>query len=327
MKYARILAPLAFAAALAACSGNIGGGQSSLPGGPTAPIAQVTQPAPTASPVSATDIASVGEGATGPQPLPTIAGYGGTVAFAKPASAASATPNPKVSATPSGPIAIGITAAIVEPTDAPKFDPVAASKKHGLLGRRRPDPNALKPLLFITLLATNDVTFDTYPRFEIDVPREVVTKYRDGAFALALYDPALKDKRYRLAVAERDFSTPAPSTTQKPALSGTSTPTAPPAATPSPRPSGSAYPGLASATFRPAPPAAATLPPMRIAFMGTAATLSLKANRPVVFALYAIPTLPSPAPSPLPSPKPSSSPALNPSPSGVSSALPSPPAS
>lgn len=332
MKYGRVLAPLTFVAALAACSGSLGGGQSTLPGGPTAPIAQVTQPAATASPLSAANVASVGEGATGPQPLPTIAGYGGSVTFAKPAVAS--TPNPKVSPTPSNPTSIGITAAIVEPTDAPKFDPVTESKKHRLIGSRKENPNALKPLLFITLLATNDVTFDAYPKFEIDVPRDIVTKYREGEFALALYDPATKDKRYRLAVAERDYATPAPGA--RPALAASSAPAPTPTSTPTPRPSG-LVPRGAPAPGVAAPLPQATLPPMRVAFAGTAAPLALKANRPVVFALYAIPATPSPAPIPSakPSPKPSatasvvptsaaSTGALAPASSAPASAAPSP---
>jgi hypothetical protein len=45
------------------------------------------------------------------------------------------------------------------------------------------------------------------------------------------------------------------------------------------------------------PAASPTLPPERILFAGTAATLKLTANRPVVFALYALPVA-TPAPTP-----------------------------
>lgn len=320
MKYARIGASLAFAAALAACSGNIGGGQSSLPGGP-APLSQIAAPVPTSSPVSASNIASVGADSTAPQPLPTVAGYGGTIAFPKPVPE---TPNPKAkaTATPSGgPLAVGVTSAIVEPTDAPKFNPVAESRRHKIIGNHKEDPTAPKALLYITLLATGDVTFDEYPRIAIDVPRDVVTKYRDGTFGLALFDPADKAKRYRLAVAERDTSVPVATTAT---AKSTPTPTPTPVRSPSPLPSGMT-PGPITT---PTPAPAATLPPERITFNGTAAPLFLKENRPVVFALYAIPqpATPKPAPSESGSPaaKSTASPVAKPSGSPVATPIPSP---
>ncbi|MFN2460879.1 MAG: hypothetical protein ABR591_09365 [Candidatus Velthaea sp.] len=299
MTYARVLAPIAFVAALAACSGNIGGGQSTLPGGAVSPMAQIQQPVPTSTPLSASNIASLSETPLGPQPLPTVAGYGGTVAFPKPAATPSSTPNPKASATGApGPIAIGVTAAIVEPTDAPKFTQTGG--KRSLLGKKT-DSSAPKPLLFITLLSTADVTLDAYPRFAIDVPRDVVTKYREGSFGLALFDPADKAKRYRMAVAERDYATPEAAASAAATRAPTPAPRLPtPAATGSGQPGSFTPPPLATAAPTP------TLPPQRIAFSGTAAVLALKANRAVVFALYAIP--PQPTPSPAASAAPSAAP-------------------
>ena len=58
----------------------------------------------------------------------------------------------------------------------------------------------------------------------------------------------------------------------------------------SPRPgtSGSPLPGSSAGLGGPVAPAASpTLPPARLLFSGTAATLKLVANRPAVFALYA----------------------------------------
>lgn len=302
MKLARSVfaAPFAFAAALAACSGNLGGGSSTLPSGQSSPLQQIVQPSPTASPLSASNIATLGE-STAPQPLPTIAGYGGTVAFPKPAAAPTGKASP-------GPVAVGITAAIVEPTDAPKFEQTANAKRK-LLGSKS-DPYRPKPLLFITLLATGDLTLEEYPRFAIDVPRDVVTKYREGSFGLALFDPAEKTKRYRLAVAERDVATPPPTAT--PSASPAPKPSPTPA--PKPTPSSSGAPGSFTPPPLPSASPTATLPPQRIAFTGPAAQLKLVANRPVVFALYAVPPQPTPSPSPSSSPAPAASASATPSP-------------
>lgn len=290
-----------------------------MPGGPS-PQSNAVAPVPTPTPVSASNIASVGADETKPQSLPTVAGYGGTITFPKPSATGS--PNPKSTSTPGGPIAVGVTAAIVQPTDAPEFNPVASARKHRLIGSRKDDPTSPKPLLFVTLLATQDITFEEYPRIAIDVPRDVVTKYRDGTFSLALFDPSDKAKRYRLAVAERDLSTPAPGSiaTLKPSAAPTST------ATPTARPSTSPSPGASGAVTPPpvaTPAPTPTLPPERIAFYGTAATLTLKANRPVVFALYAIPQAPTPAPTATPSAGPSTAP-HSPVPSLTPSPVPSP---
>jgi len=309
-------ASLALVAALAACSGNIGGGSSTLPGGGASPISQVAQPTATPTPLQANSIVTYGDpGIAGPQPLPTIAGYGGTVTLPTPG------PSPKGQQ----PVAIGITAGIVQPTDAPVFDPAAEKRKHNFLaGLTKADTSAPVPLFFIALVATSDVTLHQLPKFAIDVPRDIVLKYRAGTFGLALFDPSKKSKRYDLDVAGIDQASPAPRASMAPVPSPT--PSVAPSALPSLRPGQIPSPGAT-----PAPKPSATLPPQRIAFLGTATDLQLVANRPVVFALYAIPVpkpTASPAPKPLakghaatePSPAPSGSPVVLPSPAASGSA-------
>jgi hypothetical protein len=316
-------ASLALASALAACSGNIGGGSSTLPGSGASPISQVAQPTATPTPLQASSIATYGDPRfAGPQPLPTIAGYGGSITF----------PTPNPSTTPKGgqqPVAIGITAGIVQPTDAPIFDPTAEARKHNfLLGLKKADKSAPVPLFFISLVATSDVTLNELPKIAIDVPRDIVVKYRAGTFGLALFDPAKKTKQYALAVAELDLASPAPGASLAPL------PSPSPSASPSPLPSGSPSPGPTlrpgqTPTPTPAPKPSATLPPQRIAFRNTATELQLVANRPVVFALYAIPVpKPSPSPSPAAFAKGHASPAASPLPgaSGSPVAVGSPPA-
>jgi hypothetical protein len=297
MIFARVFWPLVGIAVLAACSGNLGGGQSTLPGttmqNGTNPAGFAT-PAATATPVSASNVATVGDSET-MQALPAIAGWGGTIAFAKTTAAPSATPNPKATSSPAdaaagagSSVSVGITASIVEPSDAPHL---GSGSKHR--GKHDTSPDGL---LFISLLATSDVAFAQYPKIAVNVPREIVAKHRVDVFALALYDPE-KDKAYRLAVAERDFTSPAPGTLPSATPTPTAVPTVPPGGQPNfpngptaltPPPVGS---GLDSGS----------LPPERIAFQATAATLTLRANRPTVFALYVV--APAPSPSPSPSPK------------------------
>jgi hypothetical protein len=304
-----------FVAGLAACSGNLGGGQSTLPGGPmgsnNSNVQQITPPA-TPTPVSASNVASLGD-TVAPQALPTVMGYGGSIAFPKPIPAPSPSPNSKATVAPSddapaGPISVGVTAAVVEPSDAPHFNP-ASAKKHA-----KHDPAAPTPLLFISLLATADVTLGQYPSIAVNVPRDIYAKHRGDTFGLALYDPEQKGKVYQLAVALRDLSSPPPG----------SQPTVPPTAAPSPTPTPTATPfGNFQTSFTPPPvgsglgSSGTTLPPERVAFQTTAAILSLKADRPVVFALYALAPQPSPSPSPSvgPSPAASGSPSPSPSPS------------
>jgi len=305
-------ASLVLAAALAACSGNLGGGSSTLPGTGASPISQVAQPTATPTPLQANSIATYGDPrVVGPQPLPTIQGYGGTITF----------PTPNPSSTPKGgqePVAIGLTAGIAAPTDAPVFDPSAEARKHNfLLGLKGADKSAPIPLFFISLVSTSDVTLHELPKIAIDVPRDIVLKYRSGAFGLALFDPSKKSKHYDLAVAEIDSTSPAPLASALPQPSPS--PSASSSASPSPGPT--LRPGQ-PATLSPtvAPKASPTLPPQRIAFKATATELQLVANRPVVFALYAIP---APKPSPSQSPKPSAKGHASPEPSPAASGSPS----
>jgi hypothetical protein len=317
-------ASLALAAALAACSGNIGGGSSTLPGSGASPISQVAQPTATPTPLQANSIVTYGDpGITGPQPLPTIAGYGGAITLPTPG------PSPKGQQ----PVAIGITAGIVQPTDAPVFDPAAEARKHNfLLGLKKADQSAPVPLFFISLVATSDVTLHELPKFAIDVPRDIVLKYRKGTFGLALFDPSKKSKSYELAVAEIDQASPAPRASSAPVASTAPSPSPSPSGSPSPQPS--LRPGqTAPPSAAPGPKATPTLPPQRIAFLSKQTDLQLVANRPVVFALYAVPVVkPSPSPSPKapprahasgePSPASSESPAAVGSPSPVASTSP-----
>ncbi len=292
MIFARVFWPLIVTAGLAACSGNLGGGQSTLPGAPPngTNVQQIAQAAPSPTPVSASNVATLGD-SVGPQPLPAVMGWSGTIAFPKPASS---TPNPKATATsvaqPDAAVSVGVTASVVEPADAPHLGP--ASKKHA-----KRDAGAITPLLFVSLLATADLTLGEYPKIDFNVPRDIAAKHRDDTFALALFDPE-KDKAYRLAVADRDMSSPAPG----------SMPSAPPTPVPTPVPTATPF-GMPNgpAPFTPPPIGSAlgsaALPPEFVAFKATATSLTLRANRPVVFALYAVPPQPSPSPSPSGSPR------------------------
>ncbi len=270
-------------AALAACSGNFGSGTTPpnglLPSGNLAGI----NPTPTPTPNSASNIVTYGS-STSFQPLPTVGGYGGAIAFP--------VPSPK----PSGftDIAVGATLSIVRPPDIPDLNLVTKGKK---TKRERP----ARALAYITLLPTHDMTLDSYPRIAVDVPRDIVTIYRENELGLALYNASTKDGTFRLAAAELDTSTPPPTASPNP--SAPPPPTAIPVSaspTPSGSPRPSASPTVLPSGVTPAPSGAApspTLPPERILFAGTAATLKLVANRPVVFALYALPVA-TPAPTP-----------------------------
>jgi hypothetical protein len=309
-------------AALAACSGNFGAG-TSAPGGllPSGPLSGVSATA-TPTPSSAEAIVTYGD-STQFQPLPQAAGYGGAIAFE--------TPSPR----PSGfqAIPIGVTLTLVPPTDSPDLNLLTPGKK----GKKRERP--ARPLVYVSLLATHDVSLNSYPRIAIDVPRDIVTTYRENELNLALYNAGTNDKAYRLSVAEHDTASPPPMPTPGK--------TAPPPPTPIPVSAGSAGPGSSSTPppgfpggtlpspggspgapgapgapgTSPSPAASPTLPPQRILFAGTAAALKLTANRPVVFALYALP-IATPSPSPAPAAKGSSSP--KPSGSGSPAAAGSP---
>src|ERR1035438_1894936 len=99
MTCARILCSLMLAAALAACSENLGGG-STMPGTATnngAPLQPVTAaPGATATPipVSASSVATIGDNVD-PQALPNVKGWGGSIAFPKVTSSTSPVSNQK----------------------------------------------------------------------------------------------------------------------------------------------------------------------------------------------------------------------------------------
>jgi hypothetical protein len=304
-------------AALAACSGSFGSG-TSAPGGllPSGPLGGIP---PTASPTpnSASDIVTYGD-STAFQPLPQVAGYGGAIAFE--------VPSPR----PSGfqAIPVGVTLTVASPTDAPDLNLATPGKK----GTKRQRP--ARPLVYITLLATRDITLATYPRIAVDVPRDVVTVYREEEINLGLYNAGEKDKTYRLAVEEHDTGsppplpspgrtappapTPIPVTVGSPGVSTSVTASPPPgfpagALTPPPFPNGSPLPGASGPPgSSPSPLVSPTLPPQRIAFAATAASLKLTANKSVVFAVYALPVAsPSPAASGSPAASASGSPAAS----------------
>jgi len=294
-----LLIALGFCAAIAACSGNIGGGgQTSLPPLPGASqnaIAQVTQPAASSSPKAASAAVTY---ASGVQPLPAIGGIGGTVAFHAP------TPAPS-----SSPITISVTTSLVAPEGGPLFDELQNGKKK--TKAKGPYP---KPLLFVALQSTKDVTLDQYPRFAFDVPAAEVTALgKNPQFGLALFDPTEKVHYYRLAAAELDLATAAPTTMPTSTL-----PTATPK--PSPKPSGSALP---VATGSPTPG------PVHVAFQPTASDLKLVANKMYVFAVYAATPIPaSPSPSAAASGSPAAKGTAMPSPGSIApESVPSTPSS
>ena len=307
-------------AAVASCSGSFGSG-TGMPNTLASPSFGGPSSAPT--PASQSSIVLTYGESTAFQSLPEVGGYGGAIAFPKapdptPAPAAkgkkSGSPEPVASPTPVA-VSIGVTLSIVKPQDGPDLNFVGGKGK-----RKRSRELPARALAYVTLLPTHDATLESFPRFALDVPREIASQYRDGEFGLALWNSGEKDAKYRMAVAELDTTatpppslktlaaaSPAPGGSAKPAAS--STPAAPTAAptsltrisgAASPGPSGS--PGLIGALA--APTVAPTLPPQRLLFSGTATTFKLVANRPAVFALYALPH-----PSATPASKTSGSPA------------------
>jgi hypothetical protein len=320
MTLARVFAAAAgcvvLGASAASCSGSFGSG-TGLPNAAASPSFGGPSSAPT-PPTQSSVILTYGE-STAFQSLTEVAGYGGAIAFPKapePTAAPqkgkpgkNATPEP--APTPVA-VAIGATLSIVKPQDGPDINFVSGRGK-----KKRSRELPARALVYITLLPTHDATLESYPRFALDVPREIASQYRDGEFGLALWNSGEKDAKYRLAVAELDTaSTPPPvkavaAVTNAPANPSpgssaaaikTMSPLA--TATPATRVSGAqgASPSPAAgatgaAGGPPSPSAAPTLPPAHILFAGTAATLKLVANRPAVFALYA---LPHPSATPVP---------------------------
>jgi len=331
-------------AAVASCSGSFGSG-TGLPNAVASPSFGGPSSAPTPATQSSV-VLTYGE-STAFQSLTEVGGYGAAIAFPKAPEPTAAPSKGKKGATPEPAptpvaIAIGATLSTVKPQDGPDINFVSGKGK-----RKRSRELPARALAYITLLPTHDATLESYPRFELDVPREIAAQYRDGEFGLALWNSGEKDSKYRLAVAELDTaSTPPP---VKVVAAATSAPanaspgiTAPPVrtmaplSTPSPRASGA--PGSSPAPAggipvpggAPPPPAAPTLPPAHILFAGTATPLKLVANRPAVFALYALPH-PSATPVPKASVVPNSSSHAptnaSASPAGAASASPGPGAS
>jgi hypothetical protein len=312
---------LAIGAGVAACGGSFGSG-STMPTTLSSPNFGVT-PTPSPTPSAQSNILTIGT-STAFQTLPEIGGYSGQIAFP---AVAPDTPPPKGTPNPSPSpvsIAIGATLSVVKPNDGPDLNLESGTGSHKKT-RERP----ARALAYLELLPTHDVTLASYPRITLDIPREIASQYRDGEFGLALWNSGEKDSAYRLAVAEIDaVATPPPATVRKVVAQATVTATASssasavPSATPSlppplmrnvppgmggnvpvAGPNGvSAPPGAAAPT--PAP--TATLPPERILFAGTATSLKLIANRPAIFALYA---LPHPRATPAPSAAATSAPA------------------
>jgi hypothetical protein len=301
-----VAACVVLGAAVAACSGSFGSG-TGLPN--TAATPNFGNASPTPPSTSSSVIVTYGE-STAFQALPEVGGFGGAIAFPK-APEPTAAPAPKSKgkkdATPEpGPtavaVSIGATLSIVKPQDGPDLNFLSGKGK-----RKRNRELPARAFAYITLLPTHDATLESYPRIQIDVPREVASQYRDGEFGLALWNSGEKDSKYRLAVAELDTaSTPppirqpasvaapagSPGASAKPGATAAASATA--AATSagkiafsSPAPGSSASPAAGTATT--APSAAPTLPPARLLFAGTATPLKLMANRPAVFALYALP--------------------------------------
>jgi len=277
-------------------------------GGPTTP-----SPAPSAASVILTYGTS-----TEFQSLDSVGGYGGSIAFPK-APEPTAAPSPKSTpknATPAAAptpvaIAIGATLSIVKPQDGPDLNFESGKGKH-----RKTREAPARALAYVVLLPTHDATLATYPRITLDVPREIASQYRDGEFGLALWNSGEKDSKYRLAVAELDTAGTPPPMAMRPTQpnpqssirAGLAAPPSPGTSTTprtvafgaSPAPGTSAGPiGTATPTVAP------TLPPERLLFAGTATALKLLANRPAVFALYALPH-PSTSPAPKASGAPSS---------------------
>lgn len=293
-----VLAALVLAgSALAACSGNFGAGTTAPPG--VIPSGPLNPSSPTPTPVSANGIVTYGQ-TEAMQPMPNVGGYGGSVAFPVPSPRPSGFDN----------VPIGVTVALIAPTDAPDLNVQVGGKR--VKGRERP----ARPLLYVTLLATRDITLSSYPRFAIDVPRDIVTTYREEEFGLALYNSADKSKIYKLRIASVESSATVPSAipstsaapsgapaTGAPSGSPPASPSPTPSPTPSVAPSGSpsALPSGFQGSTRvptplPTPTAVPTLPPQRIAFGVEKSPLHLTANKAVVFALYALPVA-TPAPS------------------------------
>ena len=296
-------------AAVAACSGSFGSG-SGLPQtlGTVAPGV----PTPSPTPNSTSTILTVGE-STAFQAIPEVGGYSAQLAFPKvapeaPKAAAKSdgkSPAPAAAATPVA-IAIGATLSVAKPEDGPDLNFESGKGK-----KKRTREHPARALAYIKLLPTHDALLDAYPRITLDIPREIASQYRDGEFGVALWNSGEKDAKYRLGVAEIDKSaTPPPAAVQVKASSITPAPSSAPtaAATGSAGSTGRAFPGLGgnvpvagAAGTNGQPTAAPTLPPAHLLFASAEKSLKLVANRPAIFAVYALPHAATPAPEKSPS--------------------------
>lgn len=269
------------AGAVAACSGNIGGGASAVPGGPGQPGALSSALAlPTGTPSSASGVVNVSATA-GPQTLPNVGGYTGSVAF------------PQTSASPT---TMNVVSSLVLPANVPApFDLGTASKKHGLLGVGGKGKSAASPykaLLYISMVPTKTLTFDHLPQFVFGVPQTVVDSLGDKwDLGLGFFDPSDKTKKFKLAIADRvAVATSAPTPT--PSATATPSPTPTPSPSPSPNPSASR-----TASSSPTPLPTPTIMLVAVGFASPEMALTLEANKTYVFVLYAIvATPPSAAP-------------------------------
>ncbi|BDE05195.1 hypothetical protein WPS_04710 [Vulcanimicrobium alpinum] len=298
-----VLAGIALSA-LAACSGSFGSG-SGLPQTLASPGFGNATPSPV--PDSSSVILTVGE-STAFQSLPEIGGYSGAIAFPKVAPDPVKSPSASAKNASAAPaptpvsIAVGASLSVKKPNDGPDLNLESGKGK-----KKRSREHPARALAYVTLLPTHDVTLESYPRFALDVPRDIATQYRDGEFGLALWNAGEKDESYRLAVAELDrSSTPPPAAARSaaaanvaPNVAASDAATAVPSTgTRSSGPtgmggnvpfSGQSMSPLGGASRVPAATAAPTLPPQRILFASSEKTLKLIANRPAVFALYALP--------------------------------------
>jgi hypothetical protein len=314
-------------AGLAACSGSLGS-SGAMPAALSSPNFG-GNPTPAPSPSAASAVLTYGDNANF-QELPEVGGFGGAIAFptAGPATPAPANSKAKGSPTPAPAptaveIAMGVTLSIHKPEDGPDLN-LAGGKGHKHKGREHP----ARALCYIEILPTHDATLTEYPRVAVDIPREIATEYRDGEFGIALWNSGEKDSVYHLHVANLDTTAPpppsahvsehSPVTHESPTGSNTAPPTPASAVTPPPgvftptptptptrmpngqmptnAPSGGPGHGLAHASAEP------TLPPQRILFASTQIPLHLVANRPAIFAVYALPQQTDASPTPLPSP-------------------------
>lgn len=300
---------LVLAGAVAACSGNIGGGASAVPGGPGQPGALASGVAlPTGTPSSASGVVNVAASA-GPQTLPNVGGYTASVAF------------PQTSASPT---TMNVVTSLVLPPNVPApFDLGTSSKKKGLFGIGKGNKSSSLPpykaLLYVSMIPTKTLTFDHLPQFVFGVPETVIASLGDKwDMGLAYLDPSDKAKKFKLAIADRiAVSTPAPTPTASPTATPTATPT--PSPTPSPNPSASR---TASPSPSPVPTPAIAL--VAVGFANPEMALTLEANKTYVFLLYAIvSTPPSAVPSGSGAPAPSANPSASSAATGAASANPS----